>query len=355
MLDVDQSQLREGALSESWYVDLADYIIDLQWSPDASRLAAVSVEGAVFLIEDLGDSAKFAMIGSHDAGANSLSWRRDSAEFATSGHDGLVKIWEGNSGKQLGTLEAGHSWVTKTLYSPRRNVLAAAAGRHLIVWNEGRDVVYESPDHASTIADIGWNPKGPGLAAVANRGMTLHLSGAAEQPRKFLWNGSSLVVSWRPNAKHIVTGEQDATVHYWHVDSGRGAQIRGYSSKVQHLSWHTSGQWLATGGGSAIVLWDCGSDGPVGRQPTQLEARSSKLTTIAFQPRGHFLASSDEDGFVFLWHPSDHCKAIGGVLLSSAASHLSWCGDDRLAIGQEDGKVVVFGVFSKSNSEGRAS
>ena len=187
-----------------------------------------------------------------------------------------------------------------------------------------------------------WNPKGAGIAVAANQGVTLHLVGAAAQPRKVRWKGSSLVLRWSPDAKFIATGEQNATVHFCFVDSNRDAEIRGYSTKVQELAWDSSGGWLATGGGPTIVLWDCSGEGPTGREPVLCEARSSKLTQLAFQPGGEFLASADVDGFLFLWDPTNHDKVIGGVLLSSPASCLRWCEDDRIAVGQEDGKVVVF-------------
>lgn len=70
MLDIDLSMLNKGLLAESWYVALGDYIIDLGWSPDASKLAAVTVEGLVFLIDNHGESAYFKLLGQHAGGAN---------------------------------------------------------------------------------------------------------------------------------------------------------------------------------------------------------------------------------------------------------------------------------------------
>jgi len=344
MLDIDVSMLNKGLVAESWYVELDDYIIDLAWSPVAPKLAAVTVEGAVYLVDDYGDSAHFKLIGQHAGGANSVSWRCDGAELSTAGQDGLVKIWDGSSGQELCSLEAGDSWVAKTLYSPRRKVLATAAGRHLKLWNEHHELFYESSDHSSTIADVGWNPKGHGIAAAANNGITLHLSDVTAQARKYRWRGSSLVLEWSPDAKYLVTGEQDATVHFWYVASGKDAKMQGYSTKVLELGWDSSGRWLATGGGPLIVMWDCGGEGPAGRQPRQYEAHINKLTQLAFQPDGALLGSSDIDGFVFLWDPTKHDKVIGGVLLSSPASCFRWCMNNRFAIGQHDGRVVAFEV-----------
>jgi len=348
MLDIDLSMLSKGLLAESWYVALGDYIIDLGWSPDASKLAAVTVEGSVFLIDNHGDSAFFKLLGQHAGGANALSWRADGNEFATAGHDGLVKIWDGKSSEQLGELDAGDLWVAKVAYAPRRSVLATAAGRHLKLWNEQRQPFYESSDHSSTIADVGWNPDGSGLAVAAYNGITLHVPGKQSQPRKYTWKGSSLVLSWSPDAKYMATGEQDSTVHFWHVKSGEDAQMWGFPTKVLELSWDSSGRWLATGGGASICLWDCSGKGPAGRKPRQCDAHTNKITQLAFQPDGNLLASADADGFLFLWDPIKHEKVIGGLSLTSSATCMHWCKAGKLAVGQRDGNVVLFELKSAS-------
>lgn len=348
MLDIDLSMLSKGLLAESWYVALGDYIIDLGWSPDASKLAAVTVEGSVFLIDNHGDSAFFKLLGQHAGGANALSWRADGNEFTTAGHDGLVKIWDGKSGEQLGELDAGDAWVAKVAYAPRRSVLATAAGRHLKLWNEQRQPFYESSDHSSTIADVGWNPDGSGLAVAAYNGITLHVPGKQSQRRKYTWKGSSLVLSWSPDAKYMATGEQDSTVHFWHVKSGEDAQMWGFPTKVLELSWDSSGRWLATGGGASICLWDCSGKGPAGRKPRQCDAHTNKITQLAFQPDGNLLASADADGFLFLWDPIKHEKVIGGLSLTSSATCMHWCKGGKLAVGQRDGNVVLFELKSAS-------
>lgn len=349
------SRLDKGLLEGAWSVALGDYVIDLEWSPDSSRLVAVTVEGSVFLADNLGDSARFNLIGQHAGGANSVSWRSDGAEFATSGHDGMARIWDGSTGEQLCSLEAGDSWVGKVAYRPRGNVLATAAGKHLKLWNEQREVPYESSDHSSTIADLEWNPDGSGLAVAAYFGVTLHVPGLQRQPRKYEWKGSSLKMAWSPDAKYIATGEQDSTVHFWHVKSGEDAQMWGFPTKVLELSWDSSGRWLATGGGSSVCLWDCSGKGPAGRKPRQFDGHPDKLTQIAFQPDGKLLASADADSLLFLWDPFKHNKIVGGISLSSPASCLRWSKGGGLAVGQQDGNVVVFQVQPSAGDASRSA
>ena len=87
MLGIDLLKMNKGRLSESWSVTLGDYIIDLAWSPDGGKLAAATVEGAVYLIANDGSSVESKRIGQHAGGANSVSWRSDGAELATAGQD----------------------------------------------------------------------------------------------------------------------------------------------------------------------------------------------------------------------------------------------------------------------------
>lgn len=344
MSELDLSGLRDGLLTEAWYVESGDYIIDLAWSPDSCKLAAVTVEGSVLLIDNLGDSATFNVIGEHDSGANSVSWCRDGAEFATAGQDGLVRVWDGSSGEPLAELVAGDDWVSKAVFNPRRNLLATAAGKHLKLWNAQRELIYESADHSSTIADVGWNPDGSGMAVAAYNGVTLHVPGKQKQPRTYKWKGSSLLLAWSPDARYIATGEQDSTVHFWHVKSGDDARMSGFRTKVLELSWDSTGQWLATGGGSTICLWDCSGKGPAGREPRMYDAHNNKLTQLAFQPDGTILASTDADSLLVLWDPVKHNKMISGASLSSPACCVRWCQGGGLAVGQTDGRVVVFRV-----------
>ena len=184
-------------------------------------------------------------------------------------------------------------------------------------------------------------------------GITLHVPGKQNQPRKYTWKGSSLVLEWSPDSKYIATGEQDSTVHFWHVKSGEDAQMWGFPTKVLELSWDSSGRWLATGGGASVCLWDCSGKGPSGRKPRLYEAHLAKLTQLTFQPDGNLLASADAESFLFLWDPIKHNKIIGGVSLSSSTSCLQWCKGGKLAVGQQDGKVVIFEVRSEASDESR--
>src|SRR5260221_14213499 len=44
--------------------------------------------------------------------------------------------------------------------------------------------------------------------------------------------------------EYIATGDQDSTVHFWKVASGRDLMAQGYATKVRNLSWDSSSRYL---------------------------------------------------------------------------------------------------------------
>jgi WD40 repeat protein len=116
----------------------------------------------------------------------------------------------------------------------------------------------------------------------------------------------------------------------------------GYPTKVRELAWDSSSRFLATGGGSAITVWDCGGKGPEGSRPLQLDAHTGLISQISFQRRSLILASGCQDGLVALWDVNHASKPIAVTQFDSAISQLAWSPDDRLlAVGTETGEVAV--------------
>lgn len=231
MFGLSKTKTGPREMREVWHHEGDEYIIDLAWSPNGKSLATVTVEGQVMVLSNADSLGQSQRLGAHALGATSVAWRFDSTQFATTGQDGLIKVWEPGASLLIRELPAGGKWAAKVAYRPGKRELATAADRLLTIWSDDGTPVYESDDHASTIADIGWNPDGSAVAVAAYNGVTLHVRGKQVRPRKFEWKGSSLVLAWSPDARFIVTGEQDSTVHFWHVKTGKDAQMWGVSDK----------------------------------------------------------------------------------------------------------------------------
>ena len=339
---VQPSQLREN-----WSATISDHVIDLAWSPDGKYVAAASVLGPVTIFEGHRRAVIHAFEG-HEFGTMSIAWRPDSKVLASAGQDGKIRLWDMTSGEATHSLDGGAAWVEHLSWSGgKRQILASAAGRKLKLWNAVGDLVREYPDHQSTISGIQWKPRVSQLASIAYGGVTLWDPQQSEAVRRLEWIGSSLVIAWSPDGKHIATGDQDSTVHFWIMSTGEDLQMSGYLTKVRELSWDATSRYLATGGSEEITVWDCSGRGPVGTTPITLSGHQDFLSVVRFQHRGKLLASGGADGLVYIWQlrGSRYSLAVHEATLTAGVTSLVWAPNDQyIAVGDESGGVSVFSI-----------
>jgi WD40 repeat protein len=329
------------SLQPAWQEAIEDYVNGIAWSPDDTLLAAAPIT-----IFDAATGEVRATLAGHTLGTTAIAWQPGAASpvLASAGQDGAIRLWHGASGELLAKLDGGGQWVERIAWSSGGDLLASAAGRVLRLWNTGGEMVREWRDHPSTIADLGWQPGGRELAVAIYGGVIMRHADSGEV-RRFEWKGSSLSLAWSPDARYIATGEQDQTVHFWDVATGKDLQMWGYETKALQLAWNHTGRYLATGGSPHIVIWDCSGRGPEGSKPQMLKLHKQPITALAYQPRGALLLSGGGDGRVAVWQP-DKIKSQPLVAeLRSPIAQTVWANTKRrVAAGTEDGAVVVFDV-----------
>jgi WD40 repeat protein len=330
-------------LKKLWQADVGEHVIALAWSPDGATVAAAAVGGPIVLFDAAG-SVKHRLAG-HGFGTTGLSWHPKGGLLASSGQDGLAKLWNALTGEIACEVEGGAAWVEHVAWSPDGAYLATAAGRKVRLWNMAGDLVREWADHPSTVAAIQWKPRGTELASAAYGKLSIYKPAHEAPTRALEWKGSMLALAWSPDGKHIATGDQDNTVHFWVLKTGEDLMMSGYPTKVRELSWDAAARYLATGGAPTICVWDTGGKGPGGSKPIQLEGHTDLVKALAYQNFGPLLASACAGGQLALWWPAQNATALSQALHGSGATQLAWAADDaRLALGCDSGAVAVYGV-----------
>ena len=341
MSGVSKSARAAVSWDTRWQAEIGDHIIALAWSPDGLVLAAAAVGGPITLCDGMTGRIRHVLPG-HGFGTTALSWKPQSGILASSGQDGKVKLWNVTTGQLHMTLEGGAAWVERVTWSTDGSFLASAAGKKVRLWNTAGQLVRDYGNHPSTVADVQWKPGTLELASAAYGQIALFHPDHAEPVRSLKWKGSQLVLAWSPDGKHMATGDQDSTVHFWVTKTGEDLMMSGYPMKVRELSWDYTSRFLATGGGAVPCVWDVSGKGPAGTKAHQFEAHQDKVTALAFQHAGPILASAGADGLVALWQPGKQKRALAQATYRVAITQIAWSpNDQRLALGTESGIVAV--------------
>jgi WD40 repeat protein len=341
MFGISKSSTARVAWQTRWQAEIGDHVIALAWSPNGASLAAASIGGPITLCDAISGRIRHVLPG-HGFGTTALSWHPRGALLASAGQDAKAKIWDAGAGTMAQSLDGGAAWVERVAWSPDGRFLASAGGKQLRVWDATGNLVRTYGDHPSTIADIRWKPGTLELACAAYGQLSFFHPDQQEPLRVLKWQGSQLVLAWSPDGKYLATGDQDSTVHFWIIKTGEDLMMSGYPTKVRELSWDHTSRYLATGGGAVPCVWDVSGKGPAGRKPLQFEGHKDKVTALAFQNSGPWLASADADGLVMLWQPGKQTRPLSKTEGRIGITQIAWSADDRsLAVGTEAGTVAV--------------
>lgn len=331
-------------LTKHWAAQLDDYVIDLAWSADGSRLAAASAAGSIAIFEAQAGTRAHTLPG-HDEGTNALAWAPTGLALASGGQDGAVKFWDGAAGQHTATAKLGNAWVEHVAWRPavgdKSALLAAGAGRDLFFLGADGAKRHQFKSAPKTLSAVTWHPSGGAVAAAYFGGVCLWDADDFVAQKEYAYGNGIHALVWSPDGRWLVSGNQDPSVHLWIPETDTELHMSGYEGKVKFLSFDYTSRWLATSGGRDACIWDCSGDGPEGREPAMLP-HDAAVCAVRFQTSHGLLASAAQDGVVQLWSPERQQPLRATVRMPSAAAKLAWSPDDRyLAIGSEKGAVYV--------------
>jgi len=300
-------------------------------------IAFVLNEGQILLRDD----AQTRRIDAHP-GAGILAARLIGKVILTGGDDGRV-------------VRTGVAGVAEEISAHKGRWIDALTGREdgAIAWSTGKTVycrdakgVVKTVDAPSTVRGLAFAPKGYRLAMAHYNGASLWFPNTAAEPERCEWKGSHLDISFSPDGRFLITTMQENDLHGWRLSDKGNMRMSGYPSKVRSLSWSHDGQWLATSGANACVVWPFkDKDGPMNKAPQECGARNANVSRVAFHPRDPIVAIGYDDGWVMLSRIADAAEILVHGARQGASgtiNALAWDETgDKLLFGTEDGRYGV--------------
>ncbi len=259
------------------------------------------------------------------------------------GEDGVIRRTSAD-GTSTVLGDTGGAWVD-ALATHHDGAVAWAAGKRVTARDaKGRLAHWQAPTAAMGLAFL---PKGYRLAISHYNGASLWFPATSTPPQELLWKGSHLDCAVSPNGQYVVTSMQENALHGWRISDGAHMRMTGYPAKTRSLSWSHDGNWLATSGAEAAIIWPfSGKDGPMGKAPRECGVRPRRVSCVAFHPASLVLAIGFEDGWVLLVRLTDASellvRAPRDANKAKAITALAWdAKGQRLAIGSADGYAGV--------------
>jgi WD40 repeat protein len=194
----------------------------------------------------------------------------------------------------------------------------------------------------STVRGLAFLSKGYRLAMAHYNGASLWFPNTDAGLDLYEWKGSHLDVTLSPGGRFLVTSMQENALHGWRLSDKQNMRMSGYPAKTRSLSWSSDGDWLATSGADACIVWPFKEKtGPMNKAPHECGVREARVSQVAFHPKALVIAVGYDDGWVLLCRLTDAAELLvhrPGETPEGAITALTWDGDGRhLLFGSAEG------------------
>jgi RNA polymerase sigma factor (sigma-70 family) len=309
----------------------------LAFAKDGKTLAAAA--GEVIRRWDVMTGKEIPVPRGHLAPIGRLAFAPDGKTLVSTSWDGVVRLWETETGQELGSQRA---WW--------RTVCLAPDGKSLVLTRRQDEIVLVDPRTGKVGRKLTGRPGAVGALALAPDGKTLAAAGIDSKVRIWDLAGGRVVhvlphnrpvmfLAFSSDGKLLATGAKDSLIQVWDVASGNEVRRLNLPHIAESLAFAADGRTLATGGRDGWVnLWDARTgrllrrvglhagyviglafspDGrslavgywrgfriwevATGKERANLQAHAGDITSVAFSPDGRALATGGNDTTILLW------------------------------------------------------
>lgn len=286
----------------------------------------------------------------HEDAVWTVAFSPDGTQVASGSADSMIFLWDprstAGSDTQPVQLE-GHEtdvWMLAYRHDGKR-LASASVDTTVRIWDPiARTLLHTLAGHQTQPMHLAWTPDGTRVVACADtRGIVWDAETGAQVAVMQGHTGAiwSMAVSHRGD--RVVTGAEDHSARIWDLQSGTElVQIHEHTGQVWAVAWSPDDDEVATGSYDSTIVTN---DSLSGERRQAFGEPSMIINTVAYSTHGKYIASGGAEGQVRLWNRRD------GSMLAEWQGHQDKCNNTTfinnnkdLLTSSDDGSLRVWSV-----------
>ncbi|MEM6284465.1 MAG: hypothetical protein AAF787_19895, partial [Chloroflexota bacterium] len=277
-----------------------DFVDDVSWSPDGSRLAVTTFPDIHIL-----DTASYDTILTIEyANVSEAVWNSDGTQLASvaGGNQGNLYIRDSHTGELLRHLtifypevEYGVLPMFRLEWSPDdRFIVSDSYALNIVVWDlETEETKVIGGHEWGRVGSVDWSPESD---RIVSAGVDGNLRVWDFESGQNVMNIPAIEgADWHPFENLILGSTSDNRTVVWDVDSGDELAYFNHENRIYISAWNHEGSLIATGSTYGIInVWDVQS----GENIATIEGNTEFLTDLEWHPEKAMLATVSYNGEV---------------------------------------------------------
>ncbi|MGG6295184.1 AAA-like domain-containing protein [Leptolyngbya sp. AN02str] len=231
-----------------------------------------------------------------------LAFSSDGRMIATASVDGLVKMWDSLSSKQIGEFKQDHA-VTNLVFSPDGKSLAVSSQNgKVVIWDFSSQKFVSFSNFNEQIVGITFSQDGEHLITTGKLGTirTWDMTGRLISE----WQTSQTLdlprsVSLSPNGKYLALPGSENSVQIISPSGHLVTQLKIFWSDTSFMNFSANSQELITVGDGMIRLWRIS-----GQKIAEFRGPQGAVRNLHFNSATKTLVTAEWDGTVRVWNLS---------------------------------------------------